>query len=301
MVEQEGHTKELDKANYSLGTFLKTTFVALIIVIGISAFAKTLSEPTSDEKDYFYYDKNLVRNKAGVLRIEAEINGARELLLQTNAERFLESPYVVSTLYYSDDFLRKLSPKKKEGDSTRITLAIRNMLTPEIRKRYLVVLEAITKRGLSGKTMKAGPLVRPFEKIDFGSDLSHADALDMFVSEGTSVHALQSGLIVLAEGEWSPADPFSTSSMKCGNTVIMYNAPTGQFSRYCHLEKVLVSVGDVVFSGDVIGVVGNSGLNASLKGHGDHLHFEINHYNKLEGKMLPFTRQQLKELISAIP
>ena len=194
-----------------------------------------------------------------------------------------------------------LSYAEKSDNSTRIIRAIRDMLTSEIRNRYLRMLSATTEKSLYGKIIKEGLSAKPLSSIDFGIGIFHAHAVDLFIKEGASVYAFEGGVVVLAERNWNTDDPFSTSSIKCGNSVIIYNSQTSQFSRYCHLETVLVSPGDIVFSGTTIGSVGHTGVTASLSGHGNHLHFEINYYDTLWQKMIPRTHQQLKELITAIP
>ena len=82
----------------------------------------------------------------------------------------------------------------------------------------------------------------------------------------------------MAEDTWSPRDPFSTTSGRGGNCVIVF-APAGRrFYRYCHLLEVAVEPGEFVQAGGVIGRVGSTGRDASLPGHGRHLHFEVNQY-----------------------
>ena len=66
--------------------------------------------------------------------------------------------------------------------------------------------------------------------------------------------------------------------MSGGNTVIVFNYLTKEFFRYAHLDEVAVSPGELIMEGKNLGTVGHTGKNASLQGHGSHLHFEINKY-----------------------
>ncbi|MEO8660349.1 MAG: peptidoglycan DD-metalloendopeptidase family protein, partial [Bryobacteraceae bacterium] len=87
------------------------------------------------------------------------------------------------------------------------------------------------------------------------------------------------GVVIVAESGWTEADPFSTSSRLGGNSVIVVNPVIHRMYRYCHLESVLVSAGELLRSGQTIGTVGHSGINASRPRHGGHLHFEVNEYD----------------------
>jgi murein DD-endopeptidase MepM/ murein hydrolase activator NlpD len=126
----------------------------------------------------------------------------------------------------------------------------------------------------------------------------HPNALDLFVPEGTPVHSTTNGLVMLAEGSWTEDDPFSTSSLRGGNSVIVFAPNENRFYRYCHLETVDVAAGSVVEAGQQIGSVGHSGCNASKKGHGRHLHFEV---NEIDGRgVRALDKNQLQALLQGI-
>jgi murein DD-endopeptidase MepM/ murein hydrolase activator NlpD len=54
-----------------------------------------------------------------------------------------------------------------------------------------------------------------------------------------------------------------------GNTVIVENG-FSLFTTYYHLEKILVTEGQVVKKGDIVGIIGNTGNST-----GAHLHWEV--------------------------
>mgnify|MGYP001373734985 FL=1 len=84
--------------------------------------------------------------------------------------------------------------------------------------------------------------------------------IDIAADEGTHIKSSGNGIVTLAED-----DLYYT-----GGTVIMDHGH-GISTIYSHLENVLVSVGDKINQGDIIGTVGSTGRST-----GPHLDFRIN-------------------------
>ncbi len=84
--------------------------------------------------------------------------------------------------------------------------------------------------------------------------------IDIAAKQGTLIKSSGSGTVTMAED-----DLYYT-----GGTVIMDHGH-GISSIYSHLENVLVSVGDQIYQGDIIGTVGSTGRST-----GPHLDFRIN-------------------------
>ena len=169
------------------------------------------------------------------------------------------------------------------------------MLSPERKARYVGLLHAIwEEHDPPGPERLLDP---PAHALGPGGGRSHRDAVDLFAPEGTPVRSASRGIVVLADRGWSARDVFSTSSRKCGNAVIVFDPDHNRFYRYCHLGAVLVSAGDVVEAGRVIGRVGHSGLNASRPGHGHHLHFEVNAYE--DGCVRAWDRERQRRMLAA--
>ena len=84
--------------------------------------------------------------------------------------------------------------------------------------------------------------------------------IDIAAKQGTMIKSSGSGIVTMAED-----DLYYT-----GGTVIMDHGH-GISSIYSHLENVLVSVGDEINQGDIIGTVGSTGRST-----GPHLDFRIN-------------------------
>lgn len=91
--------------------------------------------------------------------------------------------------------------------------------------------------------------------------------IDIGNSRGTTVSAAASGVVVNVLG--SCVEGRTSCGGRYGNYITIEH-PNGQRTRYAHLQKVSVSVGDNVSKGEKIGTIGNTGRST-----GPHLHFEI--------------------------
>jgi murein DD-endopeptidase MepM/ murein hydrolase activator NlpD len=83
--------------------------------------------------------------------------------------------------------------------------------------------------------------------------------VDIGASYGTNILASKSGTVILAR--WYGG---------LGNCVIIQHGAAGYYTTYGHMSRILVSEGQQVSQGQVIGLVGNTGNS-----NGPHIHFEI--------------------------
>ena len=92
-------------------------------------------------------------------------------------------------------------------------------------------------------------------------------AVDVLMPIGTPVHAIGAGVVVATEERFSDDDHADYHE----NWVMVRHAD-GTIARYIHLTTngALVSAGDVVSEGHVVGLSGNSGAS-----HGPHLHLDV--------------------------
>jgi murein DD-endopeptidase MepM/ murein hydrolase activator NlpD len=103
------------------------------------------------------------------------------------------------------------------------------------------------------------PLVADYISSPFGPRWGRFHAgVDLAANMGVEIHAARDGTVYVAG-----------SLPGYGNTVILHHAD-GTRTLYGHSSKLLVHAGQVVRQGDVIALVGSTGLST-----GPHLHFEI--------------------------
>jgi murein DD-endopeptidase MepM/ murein hydrolase activator NlpD len=105
-----------------------------------------------------------------------------------------------------------------------------------------------------------GPVVSGFgNRVHpiLGGTRFHA-GIDISAPSGTPIRAPAPGTVTRAGGEGG-----------CGYSITLEH-PGGLRTRYCHLSVIHVGVGQTVVFGEVIGLVGSTGLST-----GPHLHFEV--------------------------
>ncbi len=262
-----------------------------IVALGGTAALSTLTGQKAESRERTPRENNL-ENKDYIQRIEKEAKKAAKLIEIGNPYLFFESPYLLFALYCSDHFLKKLSIGNLEHDiAEQVIKRFADKITPEIRERYVLMLDKISGNIPKTELLKTSS---PLERFAYGQGKNHPDAIDLFIKEGTPVKAMRTGMAVAAERTWKKEDPFSVASLKGGNSVIIYNMADKAFYRYCHLENVFINQGEKIIAGTKIGTVGHSGLNASKPGHGEHLHFEINQYERESKKVRPLLEDELR-------
>ena len=107
-----------------------------------------------------------------------------------------------------------------------------------------------------------------------GGAFSHRDenlyALDFDLDEGSPVTAARSGLVAVVKADSSRGGP-SAAYIDDGNHILILHRD-GTFGNYVHLRQngALVSPGDRVTAGQIIGYSGNTGVSS-----GPHLHFDV--------------------------
>ena len=136
---------------------------------------------------------------------------------------------------------------KKENNAIGEARAINSNLT-FFKNKFIMPVEGIITGVYGSQRILNGKPRWPHYGIDIAAD------------KGTMILSSGTGVVTMAE-----SDLYYT-----GGTIIMDHGH-GISTIYSHLENVLVSVGDQINQGDVIGTVGSTGRST-----GPHLDFRIN-------------------------
>ncbi|NPV07503.1 MAG: LysM peptidoglycan-binding domain-containing M23 family metallopeptidase [Anaerolineae bacterium] len=161
-------------------------------------------------------------------------------------------------------------PWEYDVERLQLTPETTRLLAPEIVQRENDLLARVSS-GFTAQWYWDGTLSLPLSgdprvTSAFGTRRAYNDGpvasyhggADFPAEEGTPVMAGAAGVVVLAQ----PLDVR-------GNAVIVDHGG-GVFTMYCHLSEILAATGDTVNPGDVVGLIGSTGLST-----GPHLHWEM--------------------------
>ncbi|WP_181804407.1 M23 family metallopeptidase [Streptomyces shenzhenensis] len=155
--------------------------------------------------------------------------------------------------------------------------ALRRPRTSSLRRRAAVLaagagVAAVVGSGVaSAATPSAAAWVDPVKKYTLSASFAQAGShwsakhsgQDFAVPTGTEVVAAHGGTVVKAGGDGAGDGP------AYGNAIVVKHG-NGRYSQYAHLSRVDVRPGQIVRTGQHIGLSGNTGNST-----GPHLHFEI--------------------------
>ncbi len=195
-----------------------------------------------------YFVFGLDRDRKFDLIITKIINGKKEVI----TKQVLKRKYNIQRIDGLEE--SKVTPPesvykriKKENNAIGKARAIDSDLT-FFKEKFIMPVEGIIS-GVYGS-----------QRILNGKPRWPHYGIDIAAKQGTMIKSSGSGVVTMAED-----DLYYT-----GGTIIMDHGH-GISTIYSHLENVLVSVGDQINKGDVIGTVGSTGRST-----GPHLDFRIN-------------------------
>lgn len=296
----------------------KAAFVALMLFLKFSPDLQAMDKGDEDRDKVANKTELVKENKAGDTDtyqaegedfekanlsprefIDSNVDNIKEIIKEAKYQEVINNPYLLSSLYYSQKFLKHISNEANQKNmATKIIGPIVEDLNPEFKLGVIDHFKKLSQELEQEKGVEMSELeVMPLKSIDYGHGIGHNDAIDLYIEEGSSISAMSDGLVVLAETGWSSDNEAGTSSYLGGNTIITYNYKTNEFMRYAHLEEVNVKPGEMIKAGDDLGKVGHTGMNACKPGHGGHLHLEINQVNE-DGSSQFVYNKQLQERIN---
>ncbi|MDC0234583.1 M23 family metallopeptidase [Candidatus Pelagibacter sp.] len=195
-----------------------------------------------------YFVFGLDRDRKFDVTITKIFNGKKELI----TKQVLKRKYNIQRIDGLEE--SKVTPPesvykriKKENNAIGEARAINSDL-PFFKEKFIMPVKGIIS-GVYGS-----------QRILNGKPRWPHYGIDIAAKQGTMIKSAGSGIVTMAED-----DLYYT-----GGTIIMDHGH-GISTIYSHLENVLVSVGDQINQGDVIGTVGSTGRST-----GPHLDFRIN-------------------------
>ena len=219
-------------------------------IVGITdPFAKIIvdKKKVKVSKDgYFVF--GIDRDRKFDLTITKIIDGKKEII----TKQVLKRKYNIQRIDGLDE--KKVTPPesvykriKEENNKIGEARAINSDL-PFFKNQFIIPVEGIIS-GVYGS-----------QRILNGKPRWPHYGIDIAAKKGTMIKSSGSGVVTMAED-----DLYYT-----GGTIIMDHGH-GISTIYSHLETIIVSVGDKINQGDIIGTVGSTGRST-----GPHLDFRIN-------------------------
>ena len=195
-----------------------------------------------------YFVFGIDRDRKFDLTITKIIEGEKEII----TKQVLKRKYKIQRIDGLDE--KKVTPPesvyqriKEENNKIGKARAINSDL-PFFKNQFIMPVEGIIS-GVYGS-----------QRILNGKPRWPHYGIDIAAKQGTMIKSSGSGIVTMAED-----DLYYT-----GGTIIMDHGH-GISTIYSHLENVMVSVGDKINQGDIIGTVGSTGRST-----GPHLDFRVN-------------------------
>ena len=227
------------------GKFLQGHFILGKAKIGSKVFIDKKQVKVSKD-GYFVF--GIDRDRKFDLTITKIIEGEKEII----TKQVLKRKYKIQRIDGLDE--KKVTPPesvyqriKEENNKIGKARSINSDL-PFFKNQFIMPVEGIIS-GVYGS-----------QRILNGKPRWPHYGIDIAAKQGTMIKSSGSGVVTMAED-----DLYYT-----GGTIIMDHGH-GISTIYSHLENVMVSVGDEINQGDIIGTVGSTGRST-----GPHLDFRVN-------------------------
>ncbi len=241
------------------------------------AKAKLLSEGKTNIKDDIYIEETSKRNSNVNYIGENEIAEVlysrmddKEPILTGKTTQIFKyvNPYYTEVMYVYDDSMYEDEVKvtQDEAPGTREVTVIETYYNGERRDRKILETNVVTEavpRVVHIGTVKRPDYILPVTDYILTSCFgprwgTNHNGIDLAVPTGTNVMASAAGTVI--QSGWNGGYGISVY-IDHGNGVV---------TRYGHMSETLVSVGQTVKQGDILGLSGSTGDST-----GPHVHFEM--------------------------
>ncbi len=220
------------------------------ILANYQVLNKELDEITGVLKDIQYRDDNIYRTIFEAEPISKDVRKAGFGGVDSyQSLRHLDQKEIVANTTQRFDIISKqLYIQSKSFDEVADLAKTKDQMIKRIPSILPIKSSQIKRIGPFG--MRKHPIYGIW-KLHEGTDLT--------ARKGTEIHATGDGVI----------EKIKSSKRGYGNQIVI-NHGFGYKTRYAHLSKFLVKEGQKVKRGEIIGLVGNTGLST-----GPHLHYEV--------------------------
>lgn len=207
-------------------------------------------------KDIQQRDENIYRTifEAEPIPISVRTGGIGGTDRYSELEDLSNSDIVIEATKKLDKITKEIYIQTKSFDEI-IDLA----KNKEEMVKSIPAIQPISNKDLTRVASPFGVRIHPYYKV-----LKMHAGMDFTAPTGTEVYATGDGIIVDVD----------RSKRGYGNTIIIDHG-FGYKTLYAHLSEILVGVGRKVKRGEVIGLVGNTGMSLA-----PHLHYEVRKHDE---------------------
>ena len=214
------------------------------------------------------FAKEVVQAKEAVKRISGIDGQMRDLLQLKSKKSIIRYTGFGGPAYIDSDLLEKNIKNDDEIVSTRAFELVVKYVNEEAErneKSFQEIVGYITDQRAKLTAVPSGWPVKGWITCGFGSRIDPMSGVlafhygvDIASDEGAPVKAPADGVVISAK--WG---------RDFGNMVLL-NHGNGYTTRYGHMQKYIVSVGQQIKKGQIIGYVGTTGRSTN-----PHLHYEV--------------------------
>jgi len=239
-------------------------------------------------ESFFLISRDLDYLRDSALEFIRGQKGYREILDDIDWSEWCEyTDYGLSKISVSDKIRKRVQDIKNRPKVTRTSVSTQKKLKKTNKPKKVSSYASLNSQPKSATIKKASinrqgkirlswPIKRSRLWISslYGPRKKRSGAwgfhygVDMAALKGTPVCAAYTGIIVEAR-----------YSSGYGNTIVIAHSRKYR-TRYAHLSKILVKVGQKVKRGAIIGKVGDTGYVRSKGNDASHLHFELIEFGK---------------------